>query len=362
MAVSIKTQDQINEDMLNNISDDYEKSTGFLTGDLIKTNSIELAKIYTVIQELFNKTDVDNLSGEELTKYVKQRKGIIRKEATYATVTLNITGTGAINIGDLFATSNNTQFISTETKIIEEAGIIQAKSVIAGAMGNVGANTIISMPITISGITSIINKEPSMGGYEEETDESLRTRYYEILQKPPTSGNIYHYLQWSKEIEGVGNALVKPLWNGANTVKVIIIDSNMQPAANELVQEVQEYIDPKGEDNISWGTGKGKAPIGAYCTVESAEGLSITVKIDIVKAAGYDGNTVKSNIFNKIEEYLKSIAFDENHMFVSYAKIGALVLEADGVDDYNSLIINDTTANINISDGQVAVLDEIQFV
>ena len=45
----------------------------------------------------------------------------------------------------------------------------------------------------------------------------------DILKKvslPATSGSKYHYIQWAKEINGVGNAKCLPLWNGNGTVKL----------------------------------------------------------------------------------------------------------------------------------------------
>lgn len=354
MEIELKTQEQINEDMLQNISDEYEKSTGFLTADLVKSEAIELENVYKVIEQLINMVDVDKLTEDELTKYVLQRKGIIRKEATYAKVDLTVNGTGTINIGDLFATATNIQFKSLETKNISGNGIIKAQAVIAGTDGNVGANTIISMPITIQGITSVNNDIPSYGGFNAESDESLRNRYYEALKTPATSGNVYHYLQWAKSVQGVGNAKIVSLWNGANTVKIIIIDSDMKPASQDIIDAVQNYIDPKGENNITLGTGKGQAPIGAYCTVVSATGLPINVNVDITLLDGFVMDTVINSIKENLTSYFKSIAFNQN--YVSYAKIGSIILDTEGVKDYTTLTVNGGTSSINVNDEEVAVI------
>lgn len=357
MSIAIKTQDQLNTDMLANITDDYEKSTGFLTGDLVKTNAIELAKIYIAIQELVDKIDVDKLSGDELTKYVKQRKGIVRKEATKAKAILTITGTATINTGDLFSTSNNIQFASIETKTITESGTVEVECTQAGSIGMVGANSIILMPITIAGVTSVTNLASSYDGFEAEDDDSLRNRYYEALQTPATSGNIYHYLKWAKEINGVGNAKVFSLWNGDNTVKVLIINADMQPASQTLIDEVQEYIDPKGEGDSMWGTGAGQAPIGAYTTVATATPNSINISVTVTLVDGYTLGTVQTNITNAIVAYLKEIAFYYN--YVSYAKIGSIIFNTEGVADYTNLLVNGVATNVNLGDEEVAVIGTV---
>ncbi|MEC1757369.1 baseplate J/gp47 family protein [Schinkia azotoformans] len=355
MSLDIKTQEQLNTDMLGNISDDYEKSTGFLTADLVKTYSIELSKVYLAIEKIMEKFDVDLLSGDELEKFINQRKGISRKQATYAKVALTITGNNAgINIGDVFSTAGNIQFQSLDTKLINGTNTITAQCTQSGSIGMVGANSITLMPITIAGVTNITNLQPSYDGFDAESDNDLRNRYYEALRTPITSANKYHYLQWAKSVTGVGNAKVIPLWNGANTVKVIIIDANMQPASGEIVTQVQSYIDPAIN-----GLGDGQAPIGAFCTVVSATGKAIDISVDVEIADGYSLDDVKQNFETKLREYLKSIAFSETVKYVSLAKIGQLIMETDGVLDYQNLLVNAGTANITIGDNEVGIVGTI---
>lgn len=96
--------------------------------------------------------------------------------------------------------------------------------------------------LCIQGIVAITNELPFTGGYEAESKESIIERYYTKLRKPVSSGNKYHYEQWALECTGVGKVKVKPLWNGDNTVKVIIADSNNEIASAELIETVQNYI------------------------------------------------------------------------------------------------------------------------
>lgn len=363
--IDIKTQEQLLKDMLNNIPAEYEKTAGFLTYDLTKTNAIEIAVIYQAIEQLINKVDVSHLNDEELSKYVFQRRGIERKEATNAKVILELTGTGTVNEGDLFSTPNNIQFASTEKKDITNNGTIQAECILPGKIGMVGANSITQFPITLQGFSAVNNPSASYDGFEAETDESLRQRYYDDLQRPPTSNNIYHFLMWAKEVVGVSDAKVFPTWNGNNSVKVIIIDENKEPASIDIVNNVQEHIDPKGEyDDINqtwskWGKGYGKSAIGSYCIVESATGLTLDISANIIKESAYSNEEVKQNIQNNLIEYFKSIAFDNLVNYVSYNKIVSIILASNGVLDTNNALINNDTVNINIGNEQVAILGEL---
>lgn len=61
-------------------------------------------------------------------------------------------------------------------------GTILAECTQVGNIGMVGANSITEFPITITGFTEVNNSNPSFDGFEEETDESLKQRYYESLK------------------------------------------------------------------------------------------------------------------------------------------------------------------------------------
>lgn len=344
--------DTIHNEMLSNIDDTYQKTEGYPAYDLTRAFAIEALALLNEAQTVEDKLDVDNLTGAELTRFVSQRKGITRKVATYAACSLDITGTGTITEGDLFESTGGIQFAATETVIITTHGTVNVQAITAGTSGNVGANSITVIPVTIAGITAVTNASAASGGYDEETDSALRKRYYEALQEPATSGNIYHYKQWAKSVSGVGDAKVFPLWNGDNTVQVVIINGSTGVADSALVSTVQKYIDP----NIS-GTGEGQAPIGAYCTVASATGLSINVSVTVSLVSGYALTDVMTAIKNSITVYLQSIAFVQN--YVSYAKIGDAILNTDGVSDYSNLLVNSGTANISIGDKEVAILGTV---
>lgn len=350
-----KTTDNVHAQLLSNISDDYEKSVGNLAYDLTKSFAIQEEGIYKSLQLLLSKIDVDNLKDDELTKYVYQRKGIIRKPSTKSIGTVTVMGNGTINAGDLFETISGIQFKSLKTLVVSNTAIVEIEAIKEGTIGNVGANSIILMPVTIAGITEVTNLTATHGGYEAENDESLRERYYEALKRPPTSANKWHYIFWSKEVTGVGNAKVFPLWNGDNTVQIVIIDSNKHPANTDLVEQVQEYIDPN-----SGGLGEGQAPIGAYCTVISATPKQVNIGLKLIKLENYTDEQIVTNISTKITDYLKEIAFKQD--YISYAKIGSLILDSYGVEDWIELHINNTTSNISIGEKEVAVLGQVTLI
>lgn len=363
-----KTDEQLTREMLDEMSDKYQKSVGFYSWDILRAISKVLIQIWDKIKYMANLDDLRNMTLEDLILFVKQRRGIDYKYATPSKGRLQIiNGTGTISVGDIFQTASGTQFRAIENKDVDDGDYVNIEAVVAGMNGNVPANTITIIPVTITGIESVTNPEELSGGYEAETKDELYQRYIDDLQKPITSGNVYHYQKWALEVAGVKKADVKPLWNGDNTVKVIIVDQNSHPASEELVKAVQDYIDPyvlqKDGTKKGWGCGNGQAPIGAYCTVESAAALDLVITVNIKKRAGEVISTLQTRVQDAINKLLAELAFSEDIDYVSYARIGAAILDVDGIADYSDLLINGENDNVEIPNSDtsraVAVLKTV---
>lgn len=347
-----QTAEEIRKRVLDRVDNSYDKREGGVIHDCIEPSVLELEQVYIALDSTIAKMDIENLAGNELVQRIYQRTGMTRKPATYAVGSVKAKGTGSIKAGDLFQTESGVQFMAAVSLTVTGEADVTVRAAVAGAEGNVPANTIKYMPISISGITSVENLDPTSGGYDAESDEDLLQRYYERIKTPPTSGNKSQYKVWAKEVTGVGDARVIPLWNGNNTVKVVLIDSNKEPANAELVLEVQNYIDPG-----STGEGKGAAPVGAYCTVASADGKIINVAFTASdKDPAYTEEQRKSKVEAKLREYFRSITFRDDITDVSYAQIGYKLLDSTGIRDYRDLTINGSTVNIPLINNEVPVL------
>lgn len=341
-----KTVDNIHQNMLVNIDNTYEKSVGYPTYDFTRSFAIEESILYKALDNVIAKIYVSNLSDDELTQRVKEWRGIDRKLATYAKGVVTVKGNGSIKVGDIFSTSNNVQFAATEDVNVADTADINVVAVVAGDSGNVGANSITQMPVTIMGITACNNSNSTYDGYNEESDDDLKKRFYENLQTPATSGNKYHYMMWAKEVTGIGDAKVYPLWNGNGTVKVCIVDSNKRAASTSLINEVSQHI----EEN---------RPIGATVTVVSAKEKSIDVTAKVVLSNAYTLQQVQDSFNTAVNEYLKSIAF--NNTYVSYAKIGDLLLNTSGILDYSNLVINAAAINVTLQSEEIPVVGTVSL-
>ncbi|UED78057.1 baseplate J/gp47 family protein [Brevibacillus sp. DP1.3A] len=345
-------KDQTLIESLASIPVTYDKSVGSPIYDTLATAAEQFAKIDANIDAVRQKLSIDKLTGDELAQRIKERTGIERKAATHSRGSVTVTGTGTIFTGDLFETAGSTQFQAIETKAITDNGTVNVKAVVAGHDGDVPANTITLFPVTLAGFTAVNNPQPTIDGFNAESDEDLLQRYYERVRTPATSGNKAHYKNWAKEVPGVGDARIISLWKGDNTVKVIIIDSEKRPASETIVAAVQNHIDPG-----STGKGEGAAPMGAFTTVVSAAAVAINVSVTVSISAGYTIQQVMDNITVRLTEHLQEIAFVES--IVSYAKVGATILDSEGVTDYTDLLVNNATVNVPIKYEEVAVVGAV---
>lgn len=344
---------EILNDMLDSVSDNYDKSDGSFIFNSLMPVAEQLEKTDEEIKLTEDKMYIENLYGQELEDRIYSETGIERRKATHAIGEVTLTGTGRIRTGDLFE-GDKILFESTETKDISGSGKVAIRAVEPGARGNVPAQTITMFPITLSGFTDVINEQATYDGFDAESDTDLLERYYTKIRTPATSGNVYHYMLWATEVAGVGRARVIPLWDGDNTVKVVIIDSDRHPASAELVESVQEYIDPNSE-----GKGRGQAPIGAYCTVVSATGKEINVSADINLRTGTSLTQARNRFEAALTDYLANISFESD--MVSFAQVGSILLNVEGVVDYTNLTINGGTTHIDIDNEEVAILGVVDL-
>lgn len=347
------TAEVIQTRLLSNVDPKYDVTVGSSFYDIEKPVAIELEAPYNDIEVMPDQFYTDTATGTDLERRVADY-GIIRKLSTYASTSVTIGGVvgSAINIGDKVA-SDNLNYSFTEAKVIDGTGsvTVNVECDTPGVIGNVIIGAIKYFPITIPGLISVTNLVAVSDGYEAESDDSLRQRYYEVVRSPGTSGNPAAYLAWAESVTGVGGAKVFPLWditngmNGNGSVKVTIINSNERAADVDLIDSVAAYIETV-------------RPIGATVTVVSAseKAISITVTLTI-DTNNYTLEVTIQAIKDALTAYFATLAF--NATYISYAKIGNLLFDVVEVLDYSDLLVNGGTINIPIADEEIAVLGSV---
>ncbi len=336
---SAEVLDRLKTDLINTGNHLHNVEGGFNFANL-SANAVEFEQAYAEIMLALEASFAQTSWGEYLTMRAEEH-GIIRKEATSAQVVLTIRGTNGITVprGSLFSTETDIQFKTNAAAVIVDGQVdVKASAVIAGKIGNVEKNTITKIPLSIPGISTVINNNAAYDGFDLETDDALRLRLLEHVRNPATSGNVQHYKEWATSVAGVGQVKVLPLWNGNGTVKVLVVDDDNNPASADLVDRVKEYI-------------KSVRPIGATVTVAAPVAKKINIKVNIL------GTTDVERVKDYIKKYFQSIIFSTQ--YVSYARIGKLILDSPGVNDYSNLLVNGGTSNIYLSEDDLAVVGDV---
>jgi uncharacterized phage protein gp47/JayE len=332
-----QTYEEILQRLKNKVPSGMDTSEGSFIHDTLSPAALEIAQLYTNLDMILTLAFAQTTSGQYLD-YRADERGLTRKNALKATGMVKVSGNPGVAIGKgtIFLTDGGIEFESTEVAVIQENGLadISIQAVDDGITGNVPAGAVKTLQVALQGVTEITNESAITGGTDRESDEDLLSRLLRKVRNPATSGNAAHYLQWAAEVSGVGDAKVFPLWDGAGTVKVIIIDSEKTPAEPEIVTATAAYIESM-------------RPVGAEVTVESSAGVDINVAATVTLAENYTLEQVTDSFRALLTEHLKDIAFKQD--YVSFARIGSTLLETPGILDHTGLTVNGGTANIAIS-------------
>lgn len=334
------------QNMLNSIDNDLDKREGSIIYNALAPAAAELAQLYIELDVLLLETFADTATREFLIKRCQER-GIIPYPATKAILNIEITPKDLnIPVG--------TRFSGDEINYI----LINENQVEAETAGNIGNNYIGDIiPINyVDKLENIKIINVAIPANDEEETEHLRTRYLNSFDMKAFGGNITDYKEKTNSLKGVGACKVVPTYNGAGTVKLIILDTLYNKASLELLQFVQEEIDPTKD-----GGGLGIAPIGHIVSVESAEEVIINFKSNITYDIGYDFETLKSQIIKVLENYFleikKSWENNKSHI-IRIAVIDSEILKIQGVIDIMNTQLNGG-GNVILSEYQIPKLGEV---
>lgn len=337
------TYDAILARMLERVDPAYHKDEGSFIYTGLAPTALEHSLLYIDMQTLEKEMFADTASREYLIKHASER-GLTPKEATKAVWLAKTEPTELlISIGERFNTSSlNLVVIGKESD-----GVYKLECETAGTAGNTLDHKL--TPINyINGLTSATLTELVDAGTDDEDTEDFRARLLAVLRKPATSGNAQEYYNWAMSVDGVGAAKVYPLADGPGTVKVVITDADKKAASASLVSEVYEYIETV-------------RPIGATVTVKSAEELTVNVSATITLGTGENGASVQAKFETAMTEYLADVAYAATSIPLSM--VGKILMSTEGVSSYtyDTLKLNDTAADVTVSDDQVAVLGTVTF-
>ena len=208
----------------------------------------------------------------------------------------------------------------------------------------------------IEGLTYAYIEEITIPAEDIESTDSLRKRYKESFNSKSFSGNKSAYKEFVEAIDGVSGCKVYPIKYGNGTVGLTIIDSTYDVPSSELVDLVQNAVDPDKN-----GDGEGMAPIGAKVTVMGVgyQNIKIGVKCQFESGSFADWETEIRNIINDYFLEKNKTWANSNEIIIRKAELISEIIKSDKIIDVTDLLINDLDSNLILQQDRIAYLNEL---
>ena len=361
-----KTYRALLEAMLDRVPNSLDKREGSMIQTALGAGAYSLEEFYLDLDKVQRGGAIQTAVGEDLDNWAMIAN--VERYSASPAVRLGVFNLDEIPIGARFSTidgGDSVNFTATERV---GPGEYRLTCETPGVIGNSYTGPI--LPITvISGLTSAQITDILVPGDDREGEDALRARIISALRERPFGGNVADYKRVVLAIDGVGALQIYPTWDGGGTVKLSIIGADWMPASEQLVEAVQNTVDPPPSQGLGYGT----APIGARVTVTTPETVEINVSATLAAGPGYTAAQLARPVRQAVDEYLLSIRQEwdqpeESGMthyasWVYAARVTAAILSVQGVINVTGLTINGAAADMELTeDGllqQVPVLGEV---
>lgn len=373
------TFEYLMERALARVPDTIDKREGSIIYDALAPACYELSEYYMALRRILQDTYVATASGQYLDLRVAEQ-GISRFQATYAVKKGEFTDTSdnpaMIPIGSRFSTISDhmpINYIVTEVYKDEFGEPVPGTYLLRceelGSKGDSYSGNLIPID-NIPNLKTAILTDLIVPAQEVEDDEDLRIRYFAKVNEKAFGGNVAQYKSEIKNIDGVGDVQIYPVWNGGGTVKCSVIDSNYNKLSPEFVNIIQNIIDPENSNGDN-GLGLGIAPIGHKVTITTPTEKVINVEADVVLTNRFTLAQIKPLIESAINEYLLELRkqwgiedeLNNYSLAVYLSRISAAILSVTGVANVTNVKLNDDTQDIiltqNSSLQELPILGEV---
>ena len=363
--LTVKTYRELLKAQLARVPNSLDKREGSLIQTALGASAYALEEFYLELDQVQRGAYLQTAVGQDLD-YLAVLANVERYPASPA-VRLGVFDR-EVPIGARFSTidgADSVNFVVTDQTGEWE---YQLTCETAGAAGKQYTGPI--LPITyIQGLSFAQITDILVAGDDEEDDSSLRARAIAALNEQPFGGNVADYKRVVLAIDGVGGLQVYPTWNGGGTVKLSIIGADWMPASAQLVETVQNTVDPPPGQGLGYGT----APIGATVTVTTPETVTVNVAVTLAVGLGYTILQLRESVKAAVDSYLLSIrqtwdqpdasGLTHYSAWVYTARVAAAILQVAGVVNVTSLTLNGAAADLALSENsllqQVPVLGEV---
>lgn len=344
--MQIKSYEEILSSCLGNVGEDMDTREGSLAYISASALAGVLAQLYIDMKNVEDNVYVTTATGESL-EGAAALLGLERRGKTKAVV--KIEGAENTVIGEKFSSGE------LEYEVVTLAdGYCLAECLTPGEAGNEYIGEVVALTdgkdtgeVKITAIVA--------SGEAEESDESLRKRYMELVRCPVCAGNMAYYRGVLHSIPGVGGIKVYPVPEGTGSVKVVITDSENSVASEELLKYVKEYLDPEETS----GQGYGLVPIGHSVSVETVEKVDVTIDIELWEKenVGFYIRRANSWFFPEVDKI--NATWEENEKIVLRDRVIEDFFLNLGASDVSVVSINGEANRLILGENQI--IGEVTF-
>ena len=339
------------ERMLERIRHNVDKREGSIIYDAGSMTAKELQEMYIALDGFMLETFPETASRSNLIKRAAEY-GVYPYKATHAVLK------GVFNID--IPLDSRFSLDELNYKVIQRTApkVYEVECETAGTIGNTQFGSLIPIEY-IEGLQTAELTELLIPGEDEEETEAFRRRFFLTRKQIPYGGNRDDYLQKVMAIQGVGGVKSYRAPMGGGTVGITIIDSDFNPPASALINEVQTILDPI----INSGKGLGVAPYGHRVTVSSVEEVVIDIETNLTLSSTTIGQ-VKDEVEEIIKDYLLTLRkawMDSDFLIVRKAQIESRILDVEGVHDITNTLLNSLDENVTLTQNQVPILGSVIF-
>lgn len=343
--------DSIHERMRQNLPDDIDDMPGGFPSDFTFPSAVEKSELigFHLVRALM--IAFPEYAWDEWLDLHGQQVHITRHEASKATGRLLLEGEPETEVeaGTVFCVPAVDDIPAIEYETSEDCTIgedgtvtVAIVAVEAGADANVRAGSISIMDEPVDEITGITNPEAVTGGAEQESDDDYYDRIAAEYENSRTYlGNDRDYKRWAQEA-GAGDCIVDSATNGPGTVKLVLIDVNGQPAGDDLIRKVYDYI-------VSPDDRSARLLPTACAELLCVAATPVPVNYSCT-GLQYDDTIGIGQIISQFETGLRSLyAEAKSKGVLRYNDVRPIISSIDGVEDFDTFLINGGMSNITFA-------------
>lgn len=344
---------------LANMPASYRKQKGEIAYDAVAPFANAISNFAISLQYERDQLWPDTADRENLLNHAREQGVEIRPAS--ATISRGVFNVKAqISIGSRFS-QGNMNFVVLYQLADENGNLIPGNYAMQSETAGIAGNTHLGSLVPIApvvGLTSAQLTEVLIPGEDVESTEEILQNVIQSYDSKSYGFNEVQYITVTKSLPGVGGARVKRREEGGSNVNVYILASNNVAPTQELIDSVQEALDP-----IPYhGEGVGLVPIGHRAIVNGVQNSTVDVSINVALNDGWTWEAIEPYIESTIKDYFLNLASawdslgrDET-IIVRAALIISRVVMLEGILDVHEVLLNGSQTNVTLAYDEIPIL------